>query len=91
MPWKVIHYGRADNPDEGVSVHRTGFRSLVYTRGERSVHIDVESGEKDLGVYQSSIHRWEETGQPISREERARIMTDIETALRLLRVAFAWE
>jgi len=91
MPWKVINYGRAENADDNVAVHRTGFRSLVYSRGDRSVHIDVEAGDNDLGVYKQSIERWEETGERIGEDERARIMADVTTALRLLRVPFTWE
>jgi hypothetical protein len=87
MTWQAINYGRVVN-DQGVSVVRSGSRELKYTRGDRAVTIDVESGRDDLGVYARSVDRWDESGETISEAERTVIVEDVTAALRVLRIPF---
>ncbi len=84
----MVNYGRAQNDDEGVAVTRIGFRALKYARGDRAATIDVEVGNDDLGVYARSVDHWDGTGVTISENERAAILEDVATALRLLTVPF---
>jgi hypothetical protein len=87
MTWRKLNYGTAEN-ERGVRVTRTGFKSLKYERDGQELRLDVEPGDKDLGVYARSITKWLPSGEIVPSEERARIITDIEGALTTLSVPF---
>ncbi|HEX8255328.1 MAG TPA: hypothetical protein VF846_19470 [Thermoanaerobaculia bacterium] len=62
---------------------------MKYEHDGQELRLDVEEGEKDLGVYALSITRWRPSGEIVRADERARIIKDIEEALTTLNVPFA--
>ena len=86
MAWHRINYGCAES-DSGARVTRTGFRTLKYQRGDRELTIDVETGDKNLGVYARSVNQWQD-GSHIGDAERSEILEDVKAALQILRVPF---
>ena len=88
MKWHPVNYGTARS-DEGVTVARTGFKSMRYGHAGRYILIDVESGSRDLGIYAGSIARWEPSGDAVTMQERMVVVEHIKQALRVLKVPFA--
>lgn len=88
MAWRKVNCGCAED-ERGVRVTRTGYKSMKYERDGQELRLDVEEGEKDLGVYALSITRWRPSGEVVTVDERARIIKDVEDALRTLNVPFA--
>jgi len=66
--------------DEGFSVQVLGMTGLRFQQDDRWLHVNSESlaSPHGLVVYRSSIKKWAEPeGQPISPEEKTRIVENI--------------
>lgn len=70
----------------GFSVEVLGHTGLCYQEGERKMFIDAEVllGPEGIGVYRSSIRRWEppHDTNPIDDAERNRILENIREVFR---------
>ncbi len=69
--------------DEGFSVQVLGMTGLRYQQGQHWLHVNSESlaSPHGLVVYTSSIKTWKEPqGQPISDEEKSKIIENIRHA-----------
>ena len=74
---------------EGFRIERTGRMELSYREGHRSLFIVVEPGN-GLAIYRASISAWNppNEGDPITSEERKRIIRNVCGALDFLQVHY---
>jgi hypothetical protein len=69
-------------PGCGVTV--LGRAGLRYREGSRTIFVDGEmlTGKYDFVIYSSSIQAWEGSKEPISEDERRRIVANVQAAFQ---------
>ena len=82
--WRKIDYGTAEN-DDGMRVSGSGVRRVTYSSGGREIIVEVEAGERNLGVYARSIAKWSDGGS-VTTNARENVLADLTQAFEALKV-----